>query len=80
MIITGTFVVILWRLGIILISLKWLFKYKFNMAGFIAKYKARIVTRKNKELLTGKNYYATTLVFKIWRTLIILVNAFNLII
>ena len=36
---TGTFIIILWRLGIILISLKWLFKYKFDVAGFITKYK-----------------------------------------
>ena len=62
---TGTFIIILWRLGIILISLRWLFKYKFNVANFITKYKARIVTYKNKKLLTDKDYYATILAFKI---------------
>ena len=66
MIVTGTFKVILWRLDIILIFLRWLFKYKFNVASFITKYKARIVIYKNKELLTGEDYYAITLVFKIW--------------
>ena len=63
---TGTFVIIPWRLGIILISLRWLFKYKFNVANFITKYKARIITHKNKKPLTAKDYYAATLVFKIW--------------
>ena len=62
---TGTFIIILWRLGIILISLRWLFKYKSNVASFITKYKAQIVIYKNKKLLIGKNYYAATLVFKI---------------
>ena len=78
MIITGTFKVILWRPGIILISLRWLFKYKFNVTSFITKYKARIVTYKNKEPLMGKDYYAATLAFKIWRILMVLVNVFNL--
>ena len=78
MIITGTFKVIPWRLGIILIPLRWLFKYKFNVASFITKYKARIVTYKNKKPLMSKNYYAVTLVFKMWRTLIVLINIFNL--
>ena len=78
MIMTGTFVIVLWRPGIILISLRWLFKYKFDVAGFIAKYKARIVTCGNKELLMGKDYYAATLVFKMWRTLMALANTFNL--
>ena len=62
---TGTFIIIPWRLGIILISLRWLFKYKFNVANFIAKYKARIVTYKNKESLTKEDYYAAILAFKI---------------
>ena len=48
------------------------------MANFITKYKARIVTHKNKEPLTDKDYYTTTLAFKIWRTLIALANTFNL--
>ena len=65
MIMTGIFVIILWRLGIILISLRWLFKYKFNVAGFITKYKARIVIYKNKELFINKDYYAIILAFKI---------------
>ena len=68
----------LWRLGMILIFLRWLFKYKFNVANFITKYKARIVIYKDKEPLMGKNYYAATLVFKMWRTLMALVNTFNL--
>ena len=78
MIITGTFKIILWRLGIILIFLRWLFKYKFDVAGFITKYKARIVIYKNKKLLMGKDYYAATLIFKMWRILIVLANIFNL--
>ena len=64
-IMTGTFIIVPWRPGMILISLRWFFKYKFNVASFITKYKARIVIHKNKELLIGKNYYAATLVFKI---------------
>ena len=35
------------------------------MASFITKYKARIVTYKNKKLLMSKDYYAITLIFKI---------------
>ena len=48
------------------------------MTNFIAKYKARIVIYKNKKLLMGKDYYAATLVFKIWRIFIVLANTFNL--
>ena len=79
-IMTGTFVIVLWRLGIILIPLRWLFKYKFNVAGFITKYKARIVTCGDKELFISKDYYAAILVFKMWRILMALANTFNLII
>ena len=78
MIMTGTFVIVPWRPGMILIPLRWLFKYKFDVAGFIAKYKARIVARGDKEPLTGEDYYAATLAFKMWRTLMALANTFNL--
>ena len=50
------------------------------MANFITKYKARIIIYKNKKLLMGKDYYAATLVFKMWRIFIVLANTFNLII
>lgn len=60
------------------VPLKWVFTYKFNENGFLSKYKARIVVRGDLQETSTQDVYAATLAFKVFRSLMALVAAFNL--
>jgi hypothetical protein len=62
-----------------LISLKWIFIYKFDFDDFLFKYKARIVIRDDlQKVNNAQNVYAATLASKIFRMTMILVVDFHL--
>ena len=60
------------------IPLKWVFTYKFDTDGFFLKYKARICVRGDLQPLTNKDNYIIILIYKTFRTLIIIAAVFNL--
>ncbi len=62
-----------------LISLKWIFTYKFDSNDFLSKYKARIVIRDDLQKVdNAQNVYVTTLASKIFRIMMTLVADFHL--
>ncbi len=62
-----------------LISLKWIFIYKFDSNDFLFKYKARIVIRDNlQKVNNAQNVYAATRASKIFRMMMTLIVDFHL--
>jgi hypothetical protein len=62
-----------------LISLKWIFIYKFDSNDFLFKYKARIVIRDDlQKINNAQNVYAATFASKIFRIMMIFVADFHL--
>jgi hypothetical protein len=62
-----------------LISLKWIFIYKFDSNDFLFKYKARIVIRDDlQKINNAQNVYAATFASKIFRMMMIFVVDFHL--
>ena len=60
------------------IPVRWVFDYKFDASGYLARYKGRIVVRGDKEPLTGEETYAATLAFRVFRWMMALAAAYNL--
>lgn len=63
--------------GTILISITWIFKYKFDEQEYLLKYKARLCARGDKQH-TEQDTYAATLAIRIFRALMALAAAFDL--
>jgi hypothetical protein len=62
-----------------LISLKWIFIYKFDSNDFLFKYKARIVIRDDlQKINNAQNVYAATFASKIFRMMMTLIVYFHL--
>ncbi|KAF4305818.1 Integrase catalytic core [Botryosphaeria dothidea] len=59
------------------IPLTWVFKYKFDEKGYLTKIKARVCVRGDLQV-SYQDTYAATLAFRIFRTLIAIVCAFDL--
>ena len=59
-------------------SLEWIFTYKIDENNFLHKYKARFVVRGDFQELNTQDVYAATLIFKIFRSLMTLMTAFDL--
>jgi hypothetical protein len=55
----------------------WVFKYKFDEDDFLIKYKIRLCARNNLQRI-NQDIYVITLVARIFRTLMILIAAFDL--
>ena len=55
----------------------WAYKYKFDDQDYLIKYKIRLCVRKNFQK-TNVDTYAVTLIVRIFRTLMIIINAFDL--
>ena len=66
------------RSGLKLLPIRWVFTYKFDEAGYLIKYKARLVARGDLQEATGQDVYAATLAFKMFRTLMALMAAYGL--
>jgi hypothetical protein len=61
-----------------LISLKWIFIYKFDSNDFLVKYKTRIVIRDNlQKINNAQNVYAATFALKIFRMIMTFVVDFH---
>ena len=60
------------------IPLKWVFKYKFDEAGYLLKFKARICVRGDLQPRTDEDNYAATLAYQVFRLLMALVANFDL--
>ena len=60
------------------LPLTWVFKYKFDKHGFLAKFKARICVRGDQQPLSDKETYAATLAGKSFRILIALAARWDL--
>lgn len=60
------------------VPLKWIFIYKFNENGYFSKYKTRLVIKKDFQKMNIQDVYAVTLIFKVFRFLMIFVVAFDL--
>jgi hypothetical protein len=54
------------------------FIYKFDLARFLIKYKARLIVREDLKEITTKDVYVFTLIIKIFRCLMILTFVFDL--
>jgi hypothetical protein len=61
-----------------MILTKWVFIYKFDKEGYLAKYKARIVVQGDLQPRTDEETYVATLAARIFRLLIALTVYFNL--
>ncbi|KAF4303282.1 Integrase catalytic core [Botryosphaeria dothidea] len=59
------------------IPLTWVFKYKFDKKGYLTKIKARVCVRGDLQV-SYQDTYAATLAFRIFRTLMAIVYAFDL--
>ncbi|EKG09416.1 Integrase catalytic core [Macrophomina phaseolina MS6] len=59
------------------IPLTWVFKYKFDEKGYLTKVKARVCVRGDLQV-SYQDTYAATLAFRIFRTLMAIVCAFDL--
>ena len=55
----------------------WAYKYKFDDQDYLIKYKIRLCVRENLQK-TNVDTYAVTLIVRIFRTLMIIINAFDL--
>ena len=63
--------------GKLSILLTWVFKYKFDDQKYLIKYKTRLCAKRNLQH-TEQNTFAVTLAIRIFRTLMIIVAAFDL--
>jgi hypothetical protein len=61
-----------------LLLLIWMFIYKFDLARFLIRYKARLIVREDLKEVTTEDVYAATLIIKIFRYLMTLTFAFDL--
>ena len=61
-----------------ILLLKWVFTYKPDSDGYLAKFKARLVVRGELQQDNAQDVYAATLAFKVFRALMALVAAFGL--
>ena len=59
-----------------LLPLIWVFKYKTDFDGFITKYKARFIIKKDLQIIKEKTYVAT-IVIQTFRVIIIIYAAFD---
>lgn len=60
------------------VPLKQFFTYKLNKNGFLNKYKARLVVRRDLQKMNIQDVYAATLAFKVFCSLMTLVATFGL--
>ncbi|KAF5203380.1 Reverse transcriptase family protein, partial [Thalictrum thalictroides] len=60
------------------IPLKWVFTYKFDEAGYLLKFKARICVRGDLQAKSEEDNYAATLAFQIFRLLVAIITYFDL--
>ena len=60
------------------IPVTWVFTYKFDIDGFLVKYKARLCVRGDLQLSTKHDNYAATLATRMFRALIAIMAAFDL--
>jgi hypothetical protein len=60
------------------LPLTWVFKYKLNKHGFLAKFKARLCVRGDLQPISQKETYAATLAGKSFRTLVAIAAKFDL--
>ncbi|KAI0991690.1 hypothetical protein K3495_g16497, partial [Podosphaera aphanis] len=60
------------------IPLRWVFTYKFDEAGYLLKFKARICVRGDLQPKTEEDNYASTLAFQVFRILMAIVAYFDL--
>jgi hypothetical protein len=60
------------------LPLKWVFNYKFDSDGYLAKLKARICVRGDLQTLTAEEKYSATLAARTARAVFAMVAAFNL--
>ena len=58
-----------------ILPLKWVFTYKTDSDGYLAKFKARLVVRGDLQQDNAQDVYAVTLAFKVFRALMALVAA-----
>src|SRR5690606_5581924 len=60
------------------LPLKWVYTYKFNKAGYLTKFKARIYVRGDIQPVSGRDTYAATLAGRSFRVVIALAAKYNL--
>ena len=56
----------------------WIFLYKFDQDGYLAKYKARLCIRGDLQKMDAKDTYAATLAVQVFRALMGITAAHNL--
>ena len=61
-----------------MIPVMWVFTYKFDTDGFLDKFKARLVVRRDLQPITGQDNYAATLAARVFRCLIAIAAQFDL--
>jgi hypothetical protein len=74
----GTFLLVEKRLGQARTPLIWVFKYKFDTNGYVKKFKARLCFRDDLQM-THQDTYATTLAARMFRALMVISTAFDLV-
>lgn len=60
------------------IPTRWVFTYKFDQNGHLARYKARLVVRGDLQANTHEDFYAATLAAKVFRFFIAIIAAYDL--
>jgi hypothetical protein len=60
------------------IPVRWVFIYKFDTDGFLAKFKARLVVRGDLQRPDGRDNYAATLASRVFRALMAIAAQFDL--
>ncbi len=73
-----TYRVISRPLHVLVLPLLWVFTYKFDADGYVAKFKARLCVRGDLQPLTSDETYAATLASRVFRFMMALVAAFDL--
>ena len=61
-----------------ILPLIWVFTYKFDQDGYLAKYKARLCIRGDLQKANAKDTYAATLAVQVFRALMAITAAYNL--
>jgi hypothetical protein len=64
--------------SVFIIPVMWVFTYKFDSEGYLAKYKARLVVRGDLCKASDKETYAATLAAKVFRSLMAMAAHFDL--
>jgi Reverse transcriptase (RNA-dependent DNA polymerase) len=74
----GTFKIVQKTSDITMIPLTWVFTYKLDTDGYLAKFKARICVRGDLQPRNDRDTYAATLAARIFRALMAITAAYNL--